>query len=207
MSIKLLAISRGKLYLGLLVAGGLLLAIAPILTWLSYYLQLSLGAVTSEVWVYVSGFGSMSASSIVPGVSFSFPVLEGWWYGIAGLVIGIIALLTAVMALYNAELGGLVGFILSFPNMAPFSFFLGRAPQINSIMNLFVQAIEGAGYTLLGSNSSYAIGFILEVVGTALLPISSILILSNATRLRMAETERRKRKPKEEEARGSLPER
>lgn len=206
MSIKLLEMTRGKIYLALLAVAGLLLAVAPILAWLSYNLQLSQGGVTSEVWVYVTGFGSMSASPEVPGVSFSFPTLVGWWYGNGALAIGTITLLTSLITLRNAELGGLMGFILSFPNMAPISFFIGQAPQLNSIANQFVQALQSAGYTLLAGSSNYALGFILDIIGTALLPISSILILSNATKLGIAKREEGKRKPKREEELGQRPE-
>ena len=205
MSMTLLETTRGRIYLALLAVAGLFLSVAPILAWLSYDLQISQGGVTSEVWVYVTGFGSMSASSAVPGVSFAFPTLAGWWYGNTVLVVGILTLLTSLIAFRSAESAGLIGFILGFVNMMPFTFFVGRGPEISSIVYSFVQAIQGAGYTLLAGSSTYAVGFILDLVGTALLPISSILIVSNATKLRIGKRQEEQKKRKEEEEMGSLP--
>ncbi|WXG43918.1 MAG: hypothetical protein WED04_07805 [Promethearchaeati archaeon SRVP18_Atabeyarchaeia-1] len=199
MTLTLFEATRGKVYLALLVIAGLCLIIAPIFAWLTYDLHISQGAVQSGVSVYVTGFGSMFSAPAVSGVSFSFPALQGWWYGILALVIGVAALLVSPVAFRRPEVGGLIGFLLSFVNMPPLLFFLGRSQELSSIVVAFITALQTGGYTFLSVTSYYALGFIIGIIGTALLPLSSILILSNATKLRMSKEDAEKKKQRKEE--------
>lgn len=180
---KLIQTQRGKFYLGLLVTAGVTLIIAPFLPWSYYDLYLS-GGTTSQVSVFITGLGSVFSSPEVSGVSFSFPVLQDWSYGTLTQAIGVLTILVSLLVVYRAEDGGLVAFILGFINIAPSLFFIGRSSEIGYIVGTFVIALQNAGYTLVSSTYSFGIGFVIDLIGTILLPVSAIYITSYATRLR-----------------------
>lgn len=188
---------RGKFYLGLLVTAGACLILAPFLPWQYYDLYLSGGA-ASEIFVFTTGLGSFFTSPQVGGVSFSFPELENWSYGVLTLAIGIFAILASILVVYRAEDGGLIAFLLAFINMAPSLFFLGRSQEITYVVGTYVAALGNAGYTLIGSAYGYSIGFLIDLIGTILLPVSSIYIISTATRLRTTKPKPKPELPQEE---------
>jgi hypothetical protein len=194
----LMRTQKGKFYLGLLVTAGLCLILSPFLPWSYYDLYLSGGA-TSQVSVFTTGLGSFFSSPEVGGVSFSFPALQDWSYGTLAQVIGLLTILVSLLVAYRPEDGGLIAFLLGFINISPSLFFLGRAPEIGYTVGTFVAALNKVGYTLASYADGYAIGFLIDIIGTILLPLSAILITSNATRLRTVRTKVKTELPEKEQ--------
>jgi hypothetical protein len=192
----LIQTQRGKIYLGLQFAAGACLILAPFLPW-SYYALYLTGGINSQVTVFITGLGSIFSSPAVSGVPFSFPMLQNWSYGVLAQVIGILTILASVLVFYRAEDGGLIAFILGFINIAPSLFFIGRSAEIQNIVEAFVIALQNTGYSLVSFSYVFAIGFVIDLIGTILLPVSSILITSNATRLRTGKDKKKAELPEE----------
>lgn len=174
---------RGKFYLGLLISAGACLVLAPFLPWSYYNLYLS-GGSTTEVSVFTTGLGTFFTSTQVSGISFSFPELQNWPYGLLTLAVGILTILVSILVVHRPEDGGIITFILSFINIPPSLFFLGRAVEVAQDVGQYLGALTNIGYTLAGSSYGYGVGYLVEIIGTFLLPIASIYIISTATRMR-----------------------
>jgi hypothetical protein len=125
-------------------------------------------------------------------------MLQNWSYGVLTQIIGTLTILASVLVFYRAEDGGLIAFILGFINIAPSLFFIGRSSEIQDIVSEFVITLQDAGYSLVSSTYVFAIGFVIDLIGTVLLPASSILIISNATRLRTTKPRPKTELPQEE---------
>jgi len=195
MQATMLRTKKGRLYLLFLTIAGALLVLAPFLAWLYYNVECENGGLLSNVSVIVTGFGSLTTSNPIIGVTYVFPPLQGWWYGDLTMIVGALVVVDSLLVLYRPETAGLIAFLLSFINIPTSLFFLGRLGEIEVMVLNFVSAIQGAGYTIVGTASGYAIGFYLEVIGTFLLPIASVFITTNAAKLKQAaEKEEDKRK-------------
>jgi uncharacterized membrane protein HdeD (DUF308 family) len=156
------------------------------------------GGPTTEVSVFTTGLGSFFASTQVSGISFSFPDLQNWSYGLLTLAVGILTILVSILVVYRPEDGGIITFILSFVNIPPSLFFLGRAVEIAQDVGQYLGALTHIGYTLVGSSYGYGIGYLIEIIGTFLLPVASIYIVSTATRMRTKPKQKTLTPPKDE---------
>ena len=125
MQISILETKKGRLYLLFLVVVSALLILAPFLAWLYYNIEFESGGILSNVSVIVTGLGSLTTSNGIIGVTYVFPVLQGWWYGDLTIIVGLLVVFDSLLVLRRPETAGLIAFLLSFVNIPPSLFFLG----------------------------------------------------------------------------------